>query len=83
MVYLQENWENLANAIIISAVKDYAKAYKRLLRHPDNKSAQEEVRKLERFFFGEWYAKLTDLDPHYLLDRLKEEIDHDRLELPG
>ena len=83
MEYLQENWENLANAIIISAVKDYAKAYKRLLRHPDNKSAQEEVRKLERFFFGEWYAKLTDLDPHYLLDRLKEEIDHDRLELPG
>ena len=83
MVYLQENWENLSNAIIFSAVKDYAKAYKRLLRHPDNKSAQEEVRKLERFFFGEWYAKLTDLDPHYLLDRLKEEIDHDRLELPG
>ena len=83
MEYLQENWENLANAIIIRAVKDYAKAYKRLLRHPDNKSAQEEVRKLERFFFGEWYAKLTDLDPHYLLDRLKEEIDHDRLELPG
>ena len=83
MVYLQENWENLSNAIIFSAVKDYAKAYKRLFRHHDNKSAQEEVRKLERFFFGEWYAKLTDLDPHYLLDRLKEEIDHDRLELPG
>lgn len=83
MVYLQENWENLANAIIISAVKDYAKAYRRTRRRPDNKSAQEEVRKLERFFFGDWYAKLTDLDPHFLLDRLKEEIDHDRLELPG
>ena len=83
MVYLQENWENLANAIIISAVKDYEKAYRRVLRRPDNKSAQEEVRQLERFFFGEWYAKLTDLDPHYLLDRLKEEIKNSRLELSG
>ena len=56
MVYLQENWENLANAIIISAVKDYAKAYRRVHRRPDSDSAQEEVMKLERFFFGEWYA---------------------------
>lgn len=83
MVYLQENWENLGNAIIISAVKDYEKAYRRVLRRPDSKSAQEEVRQLERFFFGEWYAKLTDLDPHYLLDRLKEEIKNSRLELSG
>ena len=83
MVYLQENWEDLANAIIISAVKDCTKAYKRVLRRPDSKPAQEEVMKLERFFFGEWYAKLTDLDPHYLLDRLKEEIENGRLELPG
>ena len=83
MVYLQENWEDLANAIIISAVKDYANAYRRVLRHPDNVSNQEEVKELERFFFGEWYAKLTDLDPHYLLDRIKEEIENGRLELLG
>ena len=83
MVYLQENWENLANAIIISAVKDYAHAYRRTMRHPDDVYVQEEVRKLERFFFGEWYAKLTDLDPHYLLDRLKEGIENGGLGLFG
>ena len=83
MVYLQENWENLANAIIVCAVKDYAKAYNYMLRFPESTTAQEEVRRLERFFFGEWYAKLTDLDPHYLLDRLKEEIENGRLELLG
>ena len=81
MVYLQENWENLANAIIISAVEDYADAYRRILRRPDNKSAQEEVKRLEQFFFGEWYAKLTDLDPHYLLDRLKERIENRSIEV--
>lgn len=83
MVYLQENWENLANAIIVCAVKDYVNAYRRILRHPDNEPAQEEVKQLEQFFFGEWYAKLTDLDPHYLLDRLKGEIENGRMELLG
>ena len=83
MEYLQENWENLANAIIIRAVKDYAKAYRQFLRHPENKTAQEGARKLERFFFGDWYAALTDLDPHYLLNRLKEGIETGKLELPG
>ena len=83
MIYLQDNWEDLANAIIISAVKDYVNAYRCILRRPDSECAQEEVKKLERFFFGEWYAKLTDLDPDYLLDRLKEEIENDRLELFG
>lgn len=83
MVYLQENWENLANAIIVCAVKDYVNAYRRILRHPDNVSAQEEVTQLELFFFGAWYAKLTDLDPHYLLNRVKEELENGRMELPG
>ena len=83
MDFLQDNWEDLANAIIISAVKDYVNAYRRILRHPDNKPAREEMRKLERFFLGELYAKLTDLDPQYLLDRIKEEVENDWLELPG
>ena len=48
MVYLQENWENLANAIIVCAVKDYVNAYRRILRHPDNVPAQEEVTQLEQ-----------------------------------
>ena len=81
MVFLQENWEDLANAIIIQAVKDYKIAYQRLLRHPESNGAQEEVRKLERFFYGRWYSQLTDVDPYYLLNRLKEAIMHDKLEL--
>jgi len=83
MEYLQENWENLANAIIIRAVKDYANAYRHFLRHPKNKAAQKEVKKLEQFFFSDWYAALTDVDPNYLLNRLKEGIETGKLELPG
>ena len=77
MDYLQENWEDLANAIIIQAVKDYRVAYRKLRRCPNSKNAQEEVNELERFFYGRWYAALTTVDPHYLLNRLREEIEHD------
>ena len=83
MELYQENWEDLANAIIISAVKEYKRTYKQLLRNPKSKPAQTSLEKLERFFYGRWYAQLTDLDPHYLLERLKEAVKNDRLELPG
>ena len=81
MQYLQENWEDLANAIILSAVEDYTRAFKRFLRHPSGKSAKKEVAELKEFFFGDWYSMLTDVDPHYLLDKLQEAIENDQLEL--
>lgn len=81
MVYLQENWENLANAIIISAVEDYQSAYKRLLRNPESKLRKKDVEKLEEFFYGRWYATLTDLDPNYLIRRIREAIENDRMVL--
>ena len=81
MVYLQENWEDLANAIIISAVEDYQSAYKRLLRNPESEFRKKEVEKLEEFFHGRWYATLTDLDPNYLIRKIQEEIENDRMVL--
>ena len=55
MQYLQENWEDLANAIILSAVEDYTGAYKRLHRHPTSRAAKKEVAEIEEFFFGAIY----------------------------
>ena len=69
-----EAYENLANAIILSAVKDYRKALKRLSVNPESKTAAADVASLERFFYSSWYETLTDLDPKYLVDRLKSEV---------
>lgn len=44
-------YENLANAIIIQAVKDYRTALKTLKRNPDNMDAADTVNEVERFFF--------------------------------
>ena len=53
------NWENLANAIVLTAVKDFRTEYKRLLKNPKSKSAAAEVASLVRFFTSEYYSSLT------------------------
>ena len=72
-----EPYENLAAAIILCAVKDYKRALIRLKRNPESRSAQNAVRAGERFFYSSWYEILTDLDPDYLIPKLKEMVDEE------
>ena len=66
-------WESLANAIVVQAAKDYRMALNELRRHPDSKAALHVARRLERFFRSGWYSILTDVDPVYLIRRLRKE----------
>ncbi len=49
------NYENLANAIILQAVKDYRTALKCMDRNPNNRNAQSDKEEVERFFRSQWY----------------------------
>ena len=69
-----EPYENLANAIIIRAVKDYRKALRALSLCPSNRSAQYEARDIERFFRSSYFQTLTDLNPETLISRLNKEV---------
>ena len=55
-------YENLANAIVLQAVKDY-----RL--HDD----EQELASIERFFRSGWFGVLTRIDPEMLIAKLREE----------
>lgn len=69
-----ENWEALANAIILQAVEDYRKARSRVRMMPDQKEAQRRIREVERFFESEWFHRLADTDGKRILEYLKKEI---------
>jgi len=66
-------YQALANAIIEQAVKDYRATLKVLRRHPDSKAAMAEAMEIERFFHSGWYGVLTEIDPDYLIKRLRKE----------
>ncbi len=66
-------YQALANAIVEQAAKDYLAALKVLRRHPDSKTAMEEALELEQFFHSGWYSILTNVDPDYLISKLRKE----------
>ena len=68
-----KNYQNLANAIILQAVKDWRDAVRRLKKKPNNKQALEEKEACEKFFLSEWFDILTDIYGADLLRKLKEE----------
>ena len=70
----EDPYQNLANAIVLSAVKDYRDALKRLKKKPNNKLAADEGDDIERFFRSGYFAILTEIDPEYLIDRLNKEV---------
>lgn len=68
------NYENLANAIILQAVKDCRMVLKCLAMNPNNRSAQSDKAEVERFFRSQWYSALTSVDGEMLIRSLKEEV---------
>lgn len=67
-------YENLANAIILQAVKDYKRVLHRLGANPRNRDAMHEKERLERFFHSPWYEALTDLDADRLIEGVQERV---------
>lgn len=70
-----ECYEELANAIVLQAFKDYRKALFKLVQEPEEWKHRSSKKKLERFFHSKWYRILTDLDPAILMQEAKRQAD--------
>lgn len=55
-------YRELANAIILQAVKDY--------RRNKSEQSREEI---ERFFRSDWFGALTRINPEHLIAQLRKE----------
>ena len=67
-------WEELANAIVLQAVKDYRIARWRVRRFAHAKKSQATILECERFFRSGWFRLLTDLNGEELLKELRSEV---------
>lgn len=68
-------YENLANAIILQAVKDYRGILRKIKKHPFDRLVLSEKRRLERFFRSQWFGMLTNIDPELLMLKLNQEVE--------
>lgn len=69
-----KNYEQLANAIILQAVRDLRDALKKLERNPNNRDAQDVRDETTRFFKSGWFSTLTSVDGEFLLQKICEEV---------
>lgn len=72
---MDDNFQDLANAVVVRAAKDYRRALKRLIKFPSSHSAKQAIMQLEVFFRSDYYKLLTSLDGERLIEKLKQELE--------
>lgn len=71
---MTDPYENLANAIIVQAVKDY----RRVLKAPEKPGNMKTIKDCERFFRSAWYKSLTAVDGKTIIVKMREEAKNER-----
>jgi len=67
-------YEELANAIILSAVKDYRKYLRIIKKYPRDISTRNKARAIERFFRSNYFSILSNANPEEIITGLNEEV---------
>ena len=72
-----ENFKNLANAIVLQAVKDYRRVLGKLMEYPEEPKWEAQKEEIETFFKSNWCKTLTDLDCESLIEKIKEDVGYE------
>lgn len=65
--------ENLTNAIVLQAVKDYRRALAGC--NVNGRDSKSVIAECERFFRSEWFSVLTNADGEYLITHIRKEFE--------
>lgn len=76
-------YERLANAIIVQACTDYRSVYLRDVKHQrrykkvssSTTPTTATISEIERFFRSQWFHQLTGIDPEFLIEQLRKELE--------
>ena len=74
---MNDPYQNLAQAIVLSGVKDWRSAVKKLKKRPKHEPSLQMKVECERFFLSEWFETLTSVDGEVILKKLKQEANID------
>lgn len=71
-------YEHLAVAVIKQAVFDYRMACRKLKKNQKDAEALKEVKEIEDFLSSKGNIYLDDIDGRYIIEKVKEELEHER-----
>ena len=74
MAYI-DGYQQLANAIVEQAAKDYRAAYRMLTMNPRDKAAKREMKSIEQFFSSEFFSIICSLDGSQLLKDIRKDLE--------
>ena len=66
--------EELGNAVVLQAVRDYRAALQRLRKHPTDGYASKMKYDCEEFFQSQRFDLFTRIDGKWLMEKLREEV---------
>jgi hypothetical protein len=66
-------WQDLADAMIVQAAKDYRHTMKMLQENDQSTQLLIDQQRLEVFFRSDWFQQLTNLNGRQLLNDLQKE----------
>ena len=69
----QRGLEDLSNAIILQADKDYRSALSGC--NVNGRDSKSVIAECERFFQSEWFNSLTKIDCNYLMKNIRKEFE--------
>ncbi len=75
--YYDGVWQELANAVIVSAADDYRSALKKKLRTRNQTlidTCDAIMEEVVEFFHSDWFRILTNADPEKILDGLRTDV---------
>ena len=70
-----DGYQELANAIVIRAAKDYRILLRFHQKHPDNAIAENRIRELERDVHTSFFQSLTTLDVDMIFAEIRAEFE--------
>ena len=72
---MNDPYSNLANAIVLQAVKDWRDAVHKLKKRPRYEPAKQMKAECEEFFLSDWFTELANVDGSLILKKLQEEAE--------
>ena len=71
---MDRNYEDLVQAVVVRAAKDYRKALKSLIRKPRDHEAKNNKDEVEQFFRSQWFCDITAADGEFIIQALQKEV---------